>query len=187
MRLPASSASAVARHPHASFVTAMRFAAAAAGLALPAAAHAQFGKLRDIGRAAVERQAAGIAQGRGAEAQGEARARTVAFDEEVVEITEARLDALVRGLDAEVAARPRVEREQRAAEVAFREAQRAYPALQAAYLRERAAWDRRRRRGSAPGARSRPTWRTGASSASRRSPRRSRRPTPAATWPRCAR
>jgi hypothetical protein len=138
----------------------------------PARADAQFGRLRDLGRAAARGvtdqlgdkagdragqaagekaggraadRAAGAAAGapRGRHAADEARPRAVKFSDEVVEITDARMAQLVRGLEAEAAARPGAERRYRAALAAAREADRTYPARKAAYEREHAAWARR--------------------------------------------
>ncbi len=126
--------------------------AALAIAAAPATARCQFGRLRDAARAAtrgaVERgaeQRAGDAAARQAKGGdgAEARPATVAFTPDVLEITDARLAQLLRGLDAEAAARPAAERRQAALVAAAREAERTYPARRAAYERERAAWERR--------------------------------------------
>ena len=90
------------RHPLTSRAAALLCAVAL--LTVPAAAHAQFGKLKDLGKKAagsvvekkVEDEAtkkvAGAAGAPGAaEAGAEAKPRSVEFTEDVVEITEARL------------------------------------------------------------------------------------------------
>jgi hypothetical protein len=82
-----------------------------------------------------------------------------AFTESVLEITEARIAQLVRGLEAEQAARPAAERAHLARVAAAREADRTYPARRAAYDREaggvgapagRAPGVHRRRAGALP-------------------------------------
>jgi hypothetical protein len=62
------------------------------------------------------------------------------FTDEVLEITEARMAALLRGMDAEVAARPAAERRFAAAQANRAEAERTYPARQAEYERRRWTW-----------------------------------------------
>ena len=71
---------------------------------------------------------------------GPAAAQGPQFTDEVLEITAARLDALVRGLDAEAAARPAVEREHAAGMARYEAAVAAQPARQAEYERAIAAW-----------------------------------------------
>jgi hypothetical protein len=73
--------------------------------AVPATSHAQFGRLRDVAKAAARGAVERGAEQRGGEAVArqvgggdEARPANVAFTEGVLEITEARLDQLVRGL-----------------------------------------------------------------------------------------
>jgi hypothetical protein len=123
----------------------------AAAVAVPATSHAQFGRLRDAAtaaaRGAVERgaeQRAGEAVARKVGGGDEARPANVAFTEGVLEITEARLDQLVRGLDAESAARPAIEQRHAARVAAAREAERTYPARRAAWERAHADWARRK-------------------------------------------
>jgi hypothetical protein len=122
--------------------------AAALVAAAPRRADAQFGRLRDAAgaatRAAAERGGERAAGDAAARQGGGARASAVAFTDEVLEITDARLDQLVRGLDAERAARPAAERRQAARVAAAQEAERTYPARRAAYEREHAAWTRRK-------------------------------------------
>ena len=67
----------------------------------------------------------------------------VRFTDEVLEITPARVTALVRGLEAEAAARPAVEREHAAQLARYEAARDAFPAKSDAYQRELAAWRER--------------------------------------------
>ena len=67
----------------------------------------------------------------------------VQFTDEVLEITPARAAALVRGLEAEAAARPAVERENAAAMARYEAARAAFPAKSDAYQRDLAAWRER--------------------------------------------
>lgn len=127
---------------------------AAALVAAPSAAHAQFGKLKDLGKKAagsvverkVEDEASKKAAGAvsAADAGAAARPRAVAFTEDVLEITEARLAQLSRGVDAEEAARPAAEKRFQARLAAAKEADRTYETRRAAYDREYAAWDRKK-------------------------------------------
>jgi hypothetical protein len=115
----------------------------------PVAAHAQFGKLRDLGKAAAGQVAGkkveeGVAsRAAAADPTAEARPRNVTFTEDVIEITAARLEQLARGFDAEEAARPAAEQRMQATIAAARERDRTYEARRAAYDREYAAWDKR--------------------------------------------
>lgn len=64
----------------------------------------------------------------------------VRFTDDVLEITPARLAALVRGLEAESAARPAIEKEHEAQLARYHAAREAFPARTEAYQRDLAAW-----------------------------------------------
>ena len=81
-----------------------------------------------------------------AAAPAAAQQPAVQFTAEVVEITPARLAALVAGLRAEEAARPGIEREHEAQMARYRAASDAFPARISAYEREVAAWQESVRR-----------------------------------------
>ncbi len=140
------------RHPLASRAAALL--CAAAFVATPAAAHAQFGKLKDLGKKAagsvvekkVEDEASKKVGGAvtAADPGAAPRPRNVEFTDDVLEITEARLAQLSRGVDAEEAARPAAEKRYQARLAAAKEAERTYDARRAAYDREYAAWDKRK-------------------------------------------
>lgn len=129
------------------------------GVAAPA--QAQGGLLRKLGEkagAAKEAARRGVQQATGeapaapaasaaataANTDQPARPRTVAFSENVVEITGARIDAMLAGLDAEAAARPALERQSAAAMAKYEEASRTFPARQAAYDDAHRAWSARK-------------------------------------------
>ncbi len=78
-----------------------------------------------------------------AAAPAAAQRPAVQFTDEVLEITPARVTALVRGLEAEAAARPAVERENAAAMARYETARAAFPAKSDAYQRDLAAWRER--------------------------------------------
>src|SRR5215218_1630329 len=127
---------------------------AAAVVATPASAHAQFGKLKDLGKRAAgsvvekkvedeaSKKVAGAANA--ADPGAEAKPGSVEFTEGVIEITEERLAQLAKGVDAEEAARPAAEREFQAKLVAARQADATYEARRATYDREYAVYDKRK-------------------------------------------
>jgi hypothetical protein len=65
----------------------------------------------------------------------------VKFTEDVLEITEERVAQLVRGLDAEAAAKPAALRKFQAKVAANEEMERTFPAREAAWKKEYAAWE----------------------------------------------
>ena len=136
------------------------------GAAAPA--HAQGGLLKKIGEkasaakeaakrgvqeAAGEKTAAAAPAAASGTSGGAARAvastdqpakpRTVAFTDNVVEITDARLTALLAGMDAEEQARPQLEKEQAAAMAKYEEYSRNYSAMIAEYDEQRRAWNQK--------------------------------------------
>lgn len=134
--------------------------ALALGALVARPAEAQFGKLKDLGKAAArgaierktEQQAEQVAGERSRAASDAAGVSSAGgggaptFTDDVLEITEARMAALLRGMDAEVAARPAAERRFTAAQANRAEAERTYPAREAEYQRRRAAWEKARER-----------------------------------------
>lgn len=129
----------------------LRLGACAAALAAlaPRTADAQLGRLRDIGKAVAKGAAEGAAGGAvnkaaGRDASGAPiKASEVRFTENVLEITDERIAALIRGLDAEEAAKPEAERKYLALVAAAEQADKAYAGRQAAYEREHGAWVKR--------------------------------------------
>lgn len=119
--------------------------AAAVLCAAPPRAEAQFGRLKaKIGEKMGEK-VGGKEKGAGTTA---IRASKVAFSDNVVEITDARIDALIRGLAAQAEARPRIAREATAADANFASAQKAFDAKYAqwekddrAYMAAKDRWD----------------------------------------------
>ncbi|MDF1504147.1 hypothetical protein [Roseisolibacter sp. H3M3-2] len=140
------------RHPITTRAAA--FLCAAAIVAAPSAAQAQFGKLKDLGKKAaasvvekkVEDEASKKVGGAvtAADPGAAARPRSVEFTDDVLEITDARLAQLSRGVDAEEAARPAAQKRYQARLAAAKEADRTYEARRAAYDREYAAWDKKK-------------------------------------------
>ena len=114
-------------------------------------AEAQFGRLKELGKAAargaVDKKTEQAVEARGEQAAEEARfaggggGGAPTFTDDVLEITEGRVTALLRGMDAELAARPGAERTYAAAQARRAEAERTYPARQAEYERRRATYD----------------------------------------------
>lgn len=119
-----------------------RVALAALGLLALAApvATAEAQLMKRLKKAAEAATQAATDRGASADTDAEgARASSVAFTDDVLEITGARLDQLVAGLDAEAAERPRVQQQHAARLAAYEEATRTYDARVSAYQRAAAA------------------------------------------------
>jgi hypothetical protein len=149
------------RRPATALLRACLCVAAATALAARPA-DAQWGKIKDLGKAAAkgavegavgdqakkavggDAAAADAAQkAAGAEA-APMRARNVAFTDDVIEITEQRIAQLLRGLDAETAARPQVEKAFLAKVAQAEASDRTFAAREASWKKEYAGWERRR-------------------------------------------
>lgn len=114
--------------------TALVLAAVLACAIMPSSAEAQFGRLMKK----VAKKAAGAS---GAAPSAEVPAPV--FTTNVLEITDARLGQLLKGLDAERDARPALRQQNAAAVTAYEAAERDYEAKKAAYDRDQAAYVRK--------------------------------------------
>lgn len=119
--------------------------AAALMMTVVAQAEAQGGLLRKAKDAAARRVAGEATESVAEKAAptAAARGRGPTFTDDVLEITDARLTALLRGLDAESELRPTVEREHAAQMARYQEAVAAYPAQVERYDRAYDAWQKK--------------------------------------------
>jgi hypothetical protein len=103
--------------------------------ALPSSADAQFGKLmKKVGKKVAGRPDAPASA---------ASVPAPTFTANVLEITDARLGQLLKGLDAERAARPALRQQDAAAQAAYEAAQKDYGEKRSAYERDLAAYQRK--------------------------------------------
>jgi hypothetical protein len=123
---------------------------AATAALVPQSAHAQWGKIKDLGKAAAKGAVEGTAEGAAKKAVGDRangaplKPSNVKFTESVLEITDERIAQLVRGLDAEAAAKPAALKKFQAKLAASEEMERTFPAREAAWKKEYAAWEARK-------------------------------------------
>jgi hypothetical protein len=104
-------------------------------VALPSSADAQFGKLmKKVGKKVA---------GRPDSPTGAASVPAPTFTANVLEITDVRLGQLLKGLDAERAARPALQQQNAAAQAAYEAAQKEYGQKRSAYERDLATYQRK--------------------------------------------
>jgi hypothetical protein len=103
---------------------------------LPSSADAQFGKLL--------KKAQQKAMGKSDAAPGSGSVPAPTFSRSVLEITDVRLGQLLKGLDAERAAKPRLQQDDAAAQAAYEASLSEYQEKKAAYERDDAAYQRKR-------------------------------------------
>ncbi|HEU4564355.1 MAG TPA: hypothetical protein VFS05_06900, partial [Gemmatimonadaceae bacterium] len=121
---------------------ALTLTAAALCAATPTHADAQLGRLKRKLEEKVGDKAADKAADKAQQGGPTATPRQLQFQGNLVEITEARLASLMKGLDAQREASPRIQREAAAADAQYASAAKEYEAKYARYEKEQSAYDK---------------------------------------------
>ncbi len=122
----------------------------AAALLAARPADAQFKKLKDLGKSAVKGAVEGTAEGAAKKAVGvdgtagtPAKAGSVKFSDNLLEITDARIAQFLKGFDAEIAARPAADKQYQQDGANYETATRLYEARLAEYDRAQKDYEKR--------------------------------------------